>query len=343
MIRFLLLSFICFGFFCAPGLTFAQDEIDDLFKSGPGDATKLIDAYINPLFRGLGTGLNSGWSNTAKAKKPLQFDIRISATAAFVPKTDQAFDINSLHLTGLRPADPFKTVSPTAFGEEKEGPEMEFYSNGYSLGGFRMPSGSGFHTVPSPQVQLTLGLLKYMDLSVRFAPRFNITEDSGNIKLFGLGTKFELLPILMGKKAVSTPIDIALLGAYSRLEYRLPLNIENQPVSDQQVSVDVTAYNAEFLISKKLSFFTPFLSIGYQMSQSELKALGTFQFDSPTVEDPNAKKTYIDPIDYSRKDVDAWKASLGFQLNFGFFKFYSAFSNSRYQFFNAGIGLGLGQ
>ena len=61
------------GVFLFPMQLLAQDDIGDLFKGGPEDASKLVHAYINPLFKGLGTGLNSGWTNTAKAKKPLRF------------------------------------------------------------------------------------------------------------------------------------------------------------------------------------------------------------------------------------------------------------------------------
>src|SRR6185503_19961176 len=32
-----------------------------LIQSGPADATKLVNAYGEPLFKGIGVGLNSGW------------------------------------------------------------------------------------------------------------------------------------------------------------------------------------------------------------------------------------------------------------------------------------------
>jgi hypothetical protein len=42
----------------------AQSGFDNLLKSGPGDATKLVSAYADPLFKGFGVGLNSGWNNS---------------------------------------------------------------------------------------------------------------------------------------------------------------------------------------------------------------------------------------------------------------------------------------
>ena len=51
----------------------AQSGFSDIIRVSPGDATKLINAYGEPLFKGIGVGLNSGWTNTAKPKKLLQF------------------------------------------------------------------------------------------------------------------------------------------------------------------------------------------------------------------------------------------------------------------------------
>ena len=79
--------------FLSPLRLLAQEDIGNLFKAGPEDATKLVNAYINPLFKGLGVGLNSGWTNTAKAKKPLRFDLRFTATAAFVPVSYTHLDV----------------------------------------------------------------------------------------------------------------------------------------------------------------------------------------------------------------------------------------------------------
>ncbi len=323
--------------------SFCQEDVGDLFKSGPGDATQLINAYISPFFKGLGIGLNSGWTNTARAKKPLRFDLRITGTAAFVPNEDKAYDVKALNLTGLRPVDPNKTIAPTAFGAEVDGPEMEFYSNGFSTGQFKLPKGTGVGTVPSPQVQLTLGLLKNMDVSIRLVPKVNISEDAGDISLFGIGTKLELLPILMGKKAKITPIDIAIAGGYSKLKYDLPLNVNDEPVSNQHVNVEVTGYSVEAIVSKKLAFFTPFASIGYNTSTSDLKALGSYKFDSPTIDNPDNQKTYVDPINYSKKDIDGVKATIGFQLSLGFFRIYTSYTQAQYSYANAGIGFGIGK
>ncbi|WP_317130089.1 DUF6588 family protein [Pedobacter kyonggii] len=78
--------------------------------------------------------------------------------------------------------------------------------------------------------------------------------------------------------------------------------------------------------------------VGYQTSNTNLKALGTYKF-----EDGASNATYVDPISVKQTDIDGIRGSLGFQLKFGFFKFYSSYTQAKYSMVNAGIGLGIGK
>lgn len=329
----------------SPTPAFCQDDIGDLFQSGPADATKLVGAYFSPLFKGLGVGLNSGWTNTAKSKKPLRFDLRFTGTGAFVPNSDKAYDVKSLGLENIRPVDPNRFIAPTAFGADVDGPEMEVYNSSLpdpNPSTFKLPKGTGLNFVPSPQVQLTVGLLKHMDVSLRLVPDVKIED--GTLNLFGAGAKFELLPILMGKKATITPIDLALAFGYTSLNFNLPLDLEDQPTNDQVVDVKMRGYSAEAIISKKLVFFTPFASIGIHNSSSKLNAFGTYEFDVPlTPQTPTGKKTFVNPVSLDQNDVDGMKATLGFQMSLGFFRLYASYTQAQYSYANAGIGFGIGK
>src|ERR1700743_163916 len=96
---------------------------DQLIRSSPADATKLFQNYAEPLFKGFGTGLNSGWNNTAKTKKFLHFDLRVTANVAFVPTGDKTFDVTKIGLSNHITVDPASTtnIAPT-FGGSKNGP-----------------------------------------------------------------------------------------------------------------------------------------------------------------------------------------------------------------------------
>jgi len=319
----------------------AQQEVGDLFVSGPADATKLINAYFDPLYKGLGLGLNDGWNNTAKSKGFLKFDVRFSASGAFVPQAARSYDVNTLNLSNIKPAPGSSSIGPTAFGNDQVGGRMEVYtSSGIPTGKFfNLPQGVGFHTVPSVQIQATLGLPKNIDISLRAMPKIKLSNDLGSLSMIGVGAKVELLPLFMGKSEKLIPIDIAIAGGFTQYRYTLDLNIDNQANSDQRIDAKFNGVNIDAIVSKKILFFTPFVSLGYQTSKTDLKALGTYRFATGAI----TSATYVDPISVKQTDIDGVRAGVGFQLKFGFFKFYSSYTAAKYNMVNAGIGLGIGQ
>lgn len=319
----------------------AQQNVGNLFKSGPADATKLINAYFDPLYKGLGVGLNDGWTNTAKSKGFLKFDVRVSVTAAFVPKSDRTYDINTLGLNNIKPALGSSSIGPTAFGNNQEGGRMQIYtSDGLpTTSFFNLPPGVGFHIVPSAQIQATLGLPKNIDISLRAMPKTQLSADLGSLSMIGFGAKIELLPLLAGKSEKIIPFDIAIAGGFTQYKYTLPLNINNSSNSDQHIDARFNGVNIDAILSKQLLFFTPFVSVGYQTSSTNLQALGTYNFDTGN----GRSATFTDPISVKKTDIDGLKGSLGFQVKLGFFRLYGSYTQSKYSMVNAGIGLGIGK
>ncbi|MCX2574641.1 DUF6588 family protein [Pedobacter sandarakinus] len=341
MKRFLIIGLAAFfiGYF-APEAK-AQQDVGSLFVSGPADATKLVNAYFDPLYKGLGQGLSDGWSNTAKAKGFLKFDLRVSASGAFVPQSARTYNVNTLGLNNIKPAPGASPEGPTAFGNSQVGGRMEVYtSNGFPTGKFfNLPQGVGFHIVPSAQIQATLGLPKNIDISLRAMPKIKLGSDLGSLSMIGVGAKIELLPLIMGKSTKLVPVDIAIAGGFTQYQYHLDLNIDNVANSDQRIDAKFNGVNIEAIVSKNLLFFTPFASVGYQTAKTDLKALGTYRFATSAT----SSVTYVDPIAIKQTDIDGMRASIGFQLKFGFFKFYSSYTQAKYSMVNAGFGFGIGK
>lgn len=331
--------------FLFPLQLFAQKDVEGLFKSGPEDASKLISAYMNPLFKGLGVGLNSGWNNTAKSQGFLRFDLRITATMAFVPTADRSYDVNTLGLQNIRPATPGgPSTGPTAFGNDEAGANMRLYYNGTPTNEtFRLPQGSGLSFVPSPQIQLTVGLPKNIDVSLRYVPKVKLGDDAGKIDMFGAGAKAELFPLILGKRENLIPFNLAVAVGFTRLNYTLPLHVNTTEAnSNQRVDIKINGFSTELILSKKLMALTPFASVGYNSANSTLKALGSYEFDTPTLLDPNRTTTFNDPISI-KNDLDGFRASLGLQLDLAFFRLYASYTATKYQYVNAGIGFGFGK
>jgi len=203
------------------------NSFSQLIKSSPADATLLFQYYAEPLFKGLGTGLNSGWNNTAKTKKLLHFDLRITANIAQVPAGDQSFDVTKIGLSNHLQVDPSSTtnIAPT-FGGSKNVPTplMDIKdNNGNTIGTFNMPNGV-IKYIPAPDIQLTIGLVHNTDITIRTTPTINIGNNSGSIGEIGFGIKHDIIQDFAGKKPF--PFDLAIALNYNRINYNAPLNVQ---------------------------------------------------------------------------------------------------------------------
>ncbi len=327
---------VLFSIFLLPLQVMAQDEVNDLIKGSPADATKLINAYLSPAFKGFGLGLNSGWATSARTAGALRFDVRVSVAAASSPTKDQSFDVGLLNLQSLEPKNAGSTISPTVTGAETLGVELQTKATpppGQTKPAFNLPQGTGVNYIPSPQVQLTIGLPANIDVSLRYAPTVDLKEN-GKVSLFGIGAKIEVLPLILGKTGKILPVDLALVGGFTKIKYDLPLDVNNGAYTDQNLQVELGGFSAEAIVSKKLSIFTPFASVGYNTAAHKLNTLGTYDFNGAIVKDP---------IKIDEKSINAVKASAGFQLKLAILKLYASYTLSEYSYVNAGLALGIGR
>jgi hypothetical protein len=327
----------------------SNDGISSLFKGGPDDVNKLINAYANPLFKGFGNSLNGGWTNTAKTQKFLRFAIRVSASASIVPDADKTFDINSLGLANIKPTG--SSIAPTFGGDKNLSTGITYTdpSNPLAKYSTTLPKGVTQY-VPAPQVQLTIGLVKHTDLTVRFIPTTKITDDVGSVGMFGFGLKHDIIQDF-AKKGTEKPFDLAIAVGYTRLNYSKPLSVKpdntnvsgSTDFSNQRLEGHFSGVNASVILSKKLLFFTPFVSVGYLKSSTDVGLKGNFPFvTGATVVGQPTYTTYADPISISgsSSSVSGARADVGFQMSLFFLKIYGSYSFAEYKSANVGIGLG---
>jgi hypothetical protein len=320
-----------------------------LIKSSPADATLLFQNYAEPMFKGLGTGLNSGWNNTAKTKKLLHFDLRITANVAQVPTSDQSFDVTKIGLSNHLQVDPASTTSiaPT-FGGSKNAPTplMDIKDNGgNTIGTFNMPNGV-IKYIPAPNIQLTIGLVHNTDITIRTTPQINIGSNSGSVQMIGFGIKHDLIQDF-APKGKPIPFDLAIAVNYNRINYNAPLNVQpdngtapapgsQSDFSNQRVNGYFSGFNVQAIISKKLLFFTPFLSVAYQTANTSLGILGNY----PVTTSAGEYSTVTDPVHINETSINGLRADIGFQLNLAVFRIFASISEGQYQSVNGGIGFG---
>jgi len=327
----------------------AQDNVAELAQVGP-DATKLANAYLSPIFKGFGIGLNSGWANTAHSKNLGRFDLRLSVTGAFVPKKDETFDISTLGLSNrVQPANPNQTISPTAAGKKTIGPELIINDdNGNEIDRINLPKGADVPVVPAPQIQATVGLIKGIDVSLRAIPQINL-GDIGSINMIGGGIKVEVLPLIAGKTAGKLlPFDLALALGYTQFSYKKDIDYtspDNTSVKDnQEIEAKISGVNVQAILSKKLLVFTPFLALGYNTSKTSGGLMGDYRVIDPTLSVvAPVYKTVVDPVSLDKTNFNSFRSDIGFQLNLAFLRLYASYSVSEYNSFNAGLGFGIGK
>ena len=338
---------------------FAQSNVSGIIKAGPADATKLTQAYLNPLFKGLGVGLNSGWTNTAHAKNAGRFELRFGVTGALIPKKDELFDVTKIGLSNnVRPANSANFLAPTVAGSKTAGPVLDvFDDNNRKVESFTLPQGRNLPFVPAPQIQASIGLPKGIEITLRAAPKVNLGTDFGSLSMIGGGVKVEIIPLIAGKTLNKViPVDIAVAVGYTQFNYKLPLDVkpqsnsvpkdgqQSQDFSNQMIDAQFSGINAEAILSKKLLFFTPFVSVGYNSSKTNAHLKGNYpMITGGSLLGPRTYTTFTDPVNISQKDVNGFRANTGFQLNMAIFRFYASYSLGEYQAVNVGLGIGLGK
>lgn len=326
---------------------YAQENVAELAQIGP-DAEKLASAYLSPLFKGLGVGLNSGWANTAHSKNLGRFDLRFSVSGSFVPAKDETFDVSKLGLSdNVRLKTGENPFSPTAAGDDVAGPIVEIYQNNFKVEEINLPQGANIPFVPTPQIQGTVGLPRGIDITLRAIPTIKM-GDVGSLNMIGGGIKFEILPLITGKTASKLlPFDVAVALGYSQISYEKELDYnapDGTSVPDNQaIEAKISGLNVQAILSKKLAVFTPFLGLGYNTSKTSGGLKGDYRVISNEDNGAAVYTTKTDPVNLDKKNFSGFRSDLGFQLNLAFFRLYASYSIAEYNAVNAGIGFGIGK
>ena len=328
----------------------AQNGFFDLLNAGEKDASKYAGLYVAPIFKGFGYGFNTGWYTTAKPHKTLGLDISLSASLAYVPSSDQYFTFKNSDYSSLQLANGTEAKTPTLFGPNQPGPDVKVVDHNTTFGDvtladFSAPKGAGlkkeigFNAVPTPVLQLGIGLIKNTDLKIRYVPDFSSSAD---YTMWGIGLMHDItqwIPVVD-----KLPIDISIFGCYSNLKVNWPMsaNDTNFPGSNQALSTGIKAYSIEALISKKVSVLTVYAGIGYSKAKTYFNVLGTYELTyNPTTPPPVGytlpTPVFTDPISVNTKN-GGMKLTAGLRLQFAILTLHADYSLMGYNVLNTGIG-----
>lgn len=330
---------------CMLGATLSkgQDLADmtEFLKAGSEDASQYMGSYLNPVFKGFGYGTANGWYNTAKAHKPLGFDLTVTANVSFVPDKDLFFNIiesdyNNVTVVGTSPK------TSTLFGDETKTTVSTTYDHpdGTIEAEFETAEGLGLDDsfngmVPTPMIQLGIGLIKNTDLKVRWMPTFKGEDDYGNeskVSFFGVGLMHDFKQWIPAIKHI--PVDMSVLVGYNRINASAGLNTNGEVIGgdNQKGEFGINSWTYQVLVSKKLSVLTVYGGLGYNDVKTDLKLLGTYEID------PDQEIVLTDPIDETFTS-QGMRGTIGLRLKLAVITIHTDYTFQEYNTLTAGIGV----
>ncbi len=353
--------------------TQAQINTGEIIKAGKEDGSVILGSYVNPLLKSIGAGLNGGWYQSAKPLGPGGFNLNSSINTILIPSADQSFDASALNLKTISYVnDPSNNkMSPTVFGKDKPGSQMEIRTNingvDTSIYKFNLPQGSGYALMPVPVLQLNLGLVKKTEIGLRYFPPFDLRGMSGSLK--GLSVMHDIKQWIPGLKSLPVDVfDLSVMAAYtdfnSEVKFEgansIQASVDNNTYnpnpskvySNQRMELKGSAWNANIVASKKIAILTIYAGVGYQSSTVETGMKGDYPVTvlndiSNVVNpmDPSFGKykrvvEVTDPLS-TKATLSGVRANAGFRLKLTVFSLHADYTYSQYPMVTFGLGIGM--
>ena len=178
-------------------------------------------------------------------------------------------------------------------------------------------------------IQFGIGTVKNTDLKIRFLPK--VTAGGTEVKMWGLGLMHDFKQWIPGLKM--TPIDMSLLVAYTNFsgvsEMSGTFDSGGDP-SPQQLAYSMSALLIQAQVSKKLSVFTFYGGVGYNMVATNTDMKGTY--DVPGLSEP-----IENPISLSYNNK-GFRLNAGMRILLGVFYLYGDYTLQEYNTVTAGFG-----
>lgn len=334
----------------------AQLKPFDFLYGYTSDASLMMQEYIRPYANIMGANLNAGWYNTAKPHKLGGFDVTATFSIAFAP--DEALFYDLADLTGLQAEfDPNNSIAPTIAGDQESLPELVSYQtingNEYEVARIKHPNGLGVKGLPLPMAQVSLGLIKGTDVTVRFVPNIEIGE-YGDLAVFGIGGRHSIsqwIPVLKRLEF----INISLQGGYTKVSTNAfmniqPADVEIQPATtgdfnDQNMQVNISGWTLNIIASQSIPVITVYEGIGFANSAMDFAVLGNYPVNSIVTEPgPDLGKTTYDVIEdpipmLEFENNRNLRLNAGIRFKLGVLTLHYDFTKTLYATHSAGIGI----
>jgi len=328
----------------------AQDgRFDDFLRGGTEDANTIFNHYMTPFMKGMGYGFNNGWYNTAKPHETFGFDLTISLNAAIVPVADQSFEFLDAEYSNTRIASG-PTTLPTLMGGNSS-TVLENYVDNQDIdpnappgetvvGQYDAPDGIAddikaftFNkvAVPSPIVQVGLGLVKGTEIKVRWLP--TIQNQDFYFKYFGVGGMHSISQWIPVFKNI--PVDISAFIGYTKIDAAYDIPEDNIQGSNQEARFSVNTFTYQALVSAHISVLTGYIGIGMDNFKTTFQMNGTYDIY------PGTLPPLEDPINLQQSGNGSFRTTFGARLKLAILTLHADYTIREYNTLTAGIGFSI--
>lgn len=344
-----LLPVLLFACIISSGKLRAQEsDLVEFLKAGKQDASKLMQAYMNPMIEGLSYGLNGGWAQTAKAHKTLGFDFGVNINTVFIPSSKNYFDPNKLGLQTMSgfTSDASNGLAPTIVGpadgttytteldiDEDGDPDQTVSINGPE--GLDLKKNIKVSGVIAPTATLGIGIYKNTDLKIRWMPE--VGAGDSKVKLFGLGVMHDVKQHIPGIKLL--PFDLSIMGAFTKVKGYSSLDgVFDSPsgnTGQQRINYEMNAWIVQAMVSKKFSVITLYGALGYNAVKTTSDVVGSYViYDNPSGDD----LVFDDPVSMSFKN-NGFRGTAGFRLKLAVLCLSADYTLQEYNTLSIGLGV----
>jgi hypothetical protein len=324
-----------------------------------GDISPYLVRYAEPFTRAMSISMNSGWAHSAKVHKTFGFDLSIGASYVQVPSSDLTFNPQELSIPGYSF---IGEKAPTISSDEKIG--STFITKQFIDGvpfGFSIPVLKGLNISYGAMLNLqaSFGLFKGTDIIVRYIPDISsssnrLIEEDIQVRRTGLiggGIKHDVKQWIPKIKKLSF-LDVSVMLTYSSFYTGFEgadMRIDPQTLGvssiypettwdNQRFDIDMSSFTSSFLIGMNISFFQPYVSIGYNISTFKGQLLGDFPIVSFSLVNPMGivESHEVNPISF-KQTTDVFNFQGGARLKFGFFAMYYTYTWHDYTIHSGGF------
>lgn len=326
------------------------DQLGTFMAAGKADAELLLEPYLTPAINAFGAALGAGWYNTAGTHKLGGFDITMTVNAAVVPKKYETFQIDNSKLSLLQLENPANNTSPTIVGNNEPGPRLVYNFTGYSGNAFQMPEGVNFNYIPTPMVQVGIGLIKGTEVMVRFLPK--LSTRGNEIGLWGIGGKHDIKQWIPGLKHMPI-LQLSIMYGYTKLHTYINVKVTPDDINagslsgansstweNQQIRMVTKSQTASLLVSANLPVVCFYGGVGFISTKTTLKAEG----DYPSVYLDGvipSIQAMVDPIDMEIGVKTKPRLNAGIRLKLAVITIHFDYTWANYSMMTAGLGISI--